>query len=611
MTGFDLETALAGLDDIGTRDCKDWRDRIFRKSPVVACLLIPAYCQLAIQSGHKTANAWLRELSQRLQIGQLPLTIGSEDDAIKDYSKTLARSMRKGILPRIDNLGAASTLEVMHPIIASTGLDLNKHTHSGEKKTRGFLLRCCDDKWWFRKLKRIQRRGYESIARELGHVQKSAGIYVSNLNYERRIAQKKGNRQLMEMLVAENEVGQSYTLAELQDLSPSNPLVKLAELMVRMRGFEDIALNSPEEYVGLFFTVTCPSKYHAFSANGYPNKNFNGATPLEAQAYLNDVWARVRAALQRAGIQPFGMRVVEPHHDATPHWHLLLFVPRHQQAEMIAIFRSYAMLEDGDEPGAEKHRFKVEEIDPNKGSATGYIAKYIAKNINGQGLETDLYGRDATLSAYRIEAWASVWGIRQFQQIGGPSVTVYRELRRLKPQEDQDDEFENIRKPADASDWAEFTQQMGGAICRRKDRPIMPLMAERKSLNLYGEIVLAVKGLKYGATEIITRIHTWVVSIVPETLIRGLPGETREYSPDAPEQNPDSTRETSPDGMQVIPEGAQGLPGDTPGSNPVRHPHMGTEPHIRDETQGNAGFGLNGLFFDSVPTGTGNLEYCQ
>ena len=608
MTRFDLEVALASLDGIGTRDCKDWRDRIFRKSPVVACLLIPAYRQFAIQSGHKAANAWLRELSHRLHIGQLPLTIGSEDDAIKDYSKTLAKSMRKGILPRIDNQGATSTLKVMYSAIGSTGLDLDNYTDSSEKKIRGFLLRCCDDKWWFRKLKRIQRRGYESIARELGHVQKSAGIYVSNLNYERRIAQKKSNRQLMEMLVAENEAGESYTLAELQDLSPSNPLVKLAELMVRMRGFEDLALSSPEEYVGLFLTVTCPSKYHAFSANGYSNKNFNGATPLDAQAYFNHVWARVRAALQRAGIQPFGMRVVEPHHDGTPHWHLLLFVPRHQQAEMTAIFRRYAMLEDGEEPGAEKHRFKVEEIDPNKGSATGYIAKYIAKNINGQGLETDLYGRDAIQSAYRIEAWASVWGIRQFQQIGGPSVTVYRELRRLEPQEDQDDEFENIRKPADASDWAEFTQQMGGAICHRKDRPIMPLMAERKSLNLYGEIVLAVKGLRYGAAEIVTRVHTWVVSMTPEPLIRVLPGETRECSPGAPRQDPGSTRGMSACGPQVAPGDAQGMHGDSLGNNPGRYPYMGTEPHIRDENRGNYGIGL---VSESVPAGTGNLEYCQ
>lgn len=54
------------------------------------------------------------------------------------------------------------------------------------------------------------------------------------------------------------------------------------------------------------------------------------------------------------------------------------------------MLREYALLEDSNEPGAQQYRFKVELIHPNKGSAVGYIAKYISKNIDGFGLDSNL-----------------------------------------------------------------------------------------------------------------------------------------------------------------------------------------------------------------------------
>jgi hypothetical protein len=322
---------------------------------------------------------------------------------------------------------------------------------------------------------------------------------------------------MLKSLVMTNELGEQFSLHDVYEANVSNPTLRRNELMTRARGFEDMAKEFGN--IGIFVTLTCPSKYHnAYSKSGQRNPKWQGLTPYEGQQYLCNTWAKMRAEFARQDIRTYGLRIAEPQHDGTPHWHMMLFVEQKQAEQFKSIIERYSFEEDGNEQGARENRVKFVDIDPKKGSAAGYIAKYVCKNIDGANLDKGVYGEDPIMAAQRVEAWASCWGIRQFQQIGGVSVTVWRELRRLRNSSVfKDEALTELHKAADEGNWASYTKLMGGVFCMRKSQAIRPYyeMEVNKITGLIktswfdGLITQKLKGILHKGKEIITRIHTW------------------------------------------------------------------------------------------------------
>lgn len=175
------------------------------------------------------------------------------------------------------------------------------------------------------------------------------------------------------------------------------------------------------------------------------------------------------------------------------------------------IIKQYFMFEDVHEAGANKYRYKAVFIDPKKGSAAGYIAKYISKNINGNGLDSDIDGGEPITASERVNAWANHWGIRQFQQLGGPPVSIWREIRKIGAN-GLTGIIEEVQEAADKASWDRFVKLLGGVLAKRKQLALSLYKISTDKVNQYSEpLTKQIFGITDGLEIIKTRIHTWLV----------------------------------------------------------------------------------------------------
>lgn len=484
----------------------EWDDRRFLASqfaPIPVRFkpkLLREYASIKQTKSRRDANIWARSLCDLF--GGRGLDYAADDGEIVETAEKAARDVRSK-LPHIDS--EATALELLSNVAARYDIPLPKID-----KIEKLIARMSAEEWWRRQLRRRFSK-IEAAAIRMGFVHKRAGLYASDETVSRRMKQRRKNARLLESLEAVNsQTGEVCTLADAAASNVSNPAIRRAELMTRIRGIEEFA--HLVGYAGLFLTVTTPSRMHArLSGSCTTNPNYDNTRPDNAQKYLlKEVWSVAQAKLQRNGVDYFGVRIVEPHHDGTPHWHMLVFVRPDQQALLTSVLRAYALRDTPDEPGAQDHRFTIKEIDPNKGSAASYVAKYIAKNIDGFEVGEDYEAEahtDSSETSMRVEAWASIWRIRQFQFFGTPAVTPYRELRRLESLPDAlKGQLTEAWKAADEGDWRTYMK------LHREGLSLKPLWEEKASSTYQGEINKRVRGvIVNGEFHLTTREGDWIV----------------------------------------------------------------------------------------------------
>ena len=473
-----------------------WRNRV----------ITAAMAKMAWSSWYKIyesiATSFVREFAE--QYVPAGVDLSQSDADIVATAERAAAGVTKMLWMAVSDTHA---LQIMEDECASYGIELPEFDTMTDT-----IARLVDARWWRRQLRKRVKRAFEAGNIRLGYVNYRGEPYASNDAVLSRLAQNRRNAAALAATLVQNENGQQFSIAELAEKTTANKAIRRGELMLRINGFEQIARECGDQ--GIFITWTCPSRFHAMQHSGKPNDKFDGSTPREANAYLGKMTSLCRSALARRGIGLYGFRIAEPHHDGCPHWHLLLFVrptakykTTHLQdvaSRAIRIMKRYAWRVDRGEPGAFARRLDVKRIDWAKGSAAGYIAKYVAKNIDGVAehktkegyvVTPDVEGDIELTPSARVESWAACWGIRQFQQWGGAPVTVWRELRRIE-ESMLNEAPAAMRRAWDAVQkidgekracWAEYLRAQGGALVPRKELVVTLAKDEKTVIGRYGE----------------------------------------------------------------------------------------------------------------------------
>lgn len=368
-------------------------------------------------------------------------------------------------------------------------------------------LRCAD--WWYRKLWWLRCEWREAQLRSVCLVSKHASVYIS---HDALLHKREQRRKAMEFFKAHelvNDDGVTLSMEDVIAASNSNPKHRRNEMMACAKGLELLAEMRGD--CAVFYTITCPSKYHATLSSGKPNPKWNHTTPRETSDYLVSLFAGIRKAMHRKGLRWYGVRVAEPHHDGTVHWHLLCFMRKKDRKAITTLMRNFAIREDRAElgPGLGKNikpRFDAELITKRKGTPTSYLAKYISKNVDGRGLKDTISketGKSLKDTVENVTAWASLHRVQQFRFFGIPSRQAYRELRLLAGQLNRKQDPQQPRKPgsqlladkqmdavlaaADVGCFATYINKQGGVLVPRKYHVVRTAYTLADKPNTYGD----------------------------------------------------------------------------------------------------------------------------
>ncbi|MDD8742529.1 replication endonuclease, partial [Escherichia coli] len=166
---------------------------------------------------------------------------------------------------------AAETLrlDVIPPAFEQLRRKRNRRKPVPYELIPGSLARMLCADWWYRKLWKMRCEWREEQLRAVCLVSKKASPYVS---YEAVMHKREQRRKSLEFFRSHelvNEDGDTLDMEDVVNASSSNPAHRRNEMMACVKGLELIAEMRGD--CAVFYTITCPSRFHSTLNNGRPN----------------------------------------------------------------------------------------------------------------------------------------------------------------------------------------------------------------------------------------------------------------------------------------------------------------------------------------------------
>ena len=219
--------------NFGTPECKQFRRHVFTALSPIAGDLAMRYAKISEQHDFEKANHEHLCIHDSLCIHDLNLCAYGDElyVAAKRFAKKCS-NVRERKETAEDAYQACSRVVQHYRIIPPEFKAENLEP----------ALNCmCRPTWWHRKIQVLRLRTIETMSRNIELVTRYRSVYASDYAVNIKRKQKEKQREYLESTFIGNEVSDQFSLQELSDRSVSNPAIRRAELMVRIKSFEMVA----------------------------------------------------------------------------------------------------------------------------------------------------------------------------------------------------------------------------------------------------------------------------------------------------------------------------------------------------------------------------------